>query len=320
MENELDIKRKKTKVVIVIPTLNEEKSVGIVIDKIRFALQKYNFEIIIVDGNSSDKTVEVAIKHKAKVIIQKKDGYGNALFAGYLYGIEELDCDILVTIDADDTYDPTDCTKIIDSILTNKADYIIGKRVLTKDSMSKSHKFGNKLISYLIRKLLYINVSDTQSGLFAFRSYLIKHIDFFNPKGWEFNTELLTRAAESGMNIGEVNISYSERKGETNLHTYNAGITNLIIILRMMRDSEPLRLLGVIGAILIGIGLIFGSIVLYDFFILGTVIKPTTALLAALLVITGVQIFSLGLVADMIKRRQQKRFHLSHNYYEKHNK
>jgi len=314
-----DISNTKSKIGIIIPTLNEEKSIGMVIDKLRTVMKGYDFEIVVVDGKSNDRTVEIARQHNAQVIIQRKKGYGNALFGGYLYCMEELDCNILLTIDADNTYDAEDCTKIIEKIVSNDSDYIVGKRRVTSQSMSTSHRLGNKVISFLIRNILHVDISDTQCGLFAFRSYLIENIDFFTTSGWALNTELLTRAVESGMNISEVEVNYNPRIGETKVNTLHAGAINLAIILRMMRDSEPLMLLGIVGVVIMSIGIIAGAFVVFDYIDTGVVHRTNLAVLSAMLVITGVQIFSLGLVADMIKRRQQKRMHIPHNYYKKMN-
>lgn len=317
MENESDNSKEKPKISVIIPALNEEKSIGMVIEKVKDALKDSKFDVVVVDGRSTDKTVEIALQKNAKVIYQKKLGYGNALFAGYMYSIEELNSDILVTIDADDTYEPNDILKLIEPIITNSADYIVGRRKVSSKSMTTSHRFGNKVISHLIRKLLHVNLNDTQCGLFAFRSELIQNIDFFTTFGWAINTELLTRAAESGMNIEQVDVSYHSRISETKVNTIKAGAINLAIILRMMRDSEPLMLLGIIGVIFMSIGVIFGSFVLVDFFETGIVNRPNLAVLSAMLIITGLQIFLFGLVADMVKRRQQKRLRFTHNFYSK---
>jgi dolichol-phosphate mannosyltransferase len=306
----------EAKVCVVIPALNEEKGIGMVIDKLHDALKKYNYEIVVVD-KSTDRTAEIALQHGAKVIYQTKKGYGSALFAGYLYSIEELQSDILITIDGDGTYEPNDCPKIIEKILSHDADFVVGKRVVTSESMTRGRRLGNKAVSYLIRNLLKVEISDTQSGLFAFRSYLIKNIDFFTTLGWALNTELQTRAVELGMNIEEIEVSYYSRVGESKLNIFKAGVINLTIILRMVRDSQPLMLMGVIGSVLLSLGTIFGGIVVYDYLQTGVVHRGNLAVLSAMLVITGVQIFSLGLVADMIKRRQQKRAHFAHNYYSK---
>jgi len=306
----------RSKIGIIIPTLNEEKSIGLVINELKRELGQFDCMIIVVDGRSTDRTISVAKENGAEVIYQKNKGYGDALIAGYFYAARELQCDILVTIDADGTYSAKDCLKVITKIESLTADYVVGRRLANSKNMTFSHRIGNRIISWLIRNFLDINIRDTQSGLFGFRSYLTENIDLGQVK-WAINTELLTKATELGMTVDEVDISYSERIGETKSNTIRGGLTNLQMIIRMIRDFKPLLILGSLGAALLGVGIIFGSIVLYDFFKTGTIHHSSSAVLSALLVISGIQLFSLGLVADMLRRKQQTKLKLAHNLYTK---
>lgn len=304
------------KIAIIIPTLNEQDSIGLVINNLKKELQNFDHEIIVVDGKSSDNTVPIAKNLGVHVIYQKNKGYGEALFAGYFYASKELNCEILVTIDADGTYSALDCVKIIDKILSHDADYVIGRRLVNSENMTLSHRIGNRSISWLIRKSLHINLRDSQSGIFGFRSYLIDNIDL-RQTGWAVNTEMLTKAYDLGMLIDEIDVSYSTREGNTKINTVRAGLTNLQVILRMMRDSNPILFLGLFGLGLIGLGTLFGILVVADYLETGIVNRPNLAVLSALLIMTGVQLFSLGLVADMMKKRQQVRLKISHNLYRK---
>lgn len=304
------------KIGIIIPTLNEEKTIGNVIKNLKTELKDFDYELVVIDGKSSDGTVSISKELGANVIIQKNKGYGEALFAGYFYASNELNCNLLVTIDADGTYSAKDCTKIINKLISFDADYVVGKRSINSENMTRSHIIGNKIISWLIRKFLKIKLQDTQSGLFGFRSYLIENIDL-RQQGWAVNTELLTKALELGMKIDEINVEYYPRISKTNLNTMNAGLVNLQVILRMIRDSNPLLFLGVGGLLLLITGIYFGSIVLIDYMITGVVSHPNLAILSALFVIAGIQLISLGLVADLLKRRQQIRLKFSHNLYKK---
>jgi len=309
----------KSKIAIIIPTLNEEASIRLVLEDLKKNLKNFNYELVVVDGKSSDNTVQLAKQFGANVIYQKNTGYGEALYAGYFFANKELNCDILVTIDADGTYSAKDCINLIKKIQSYDADYVVGRRIVNSENMTSSHRIGNKIISWLIRKSLKINLSDTQCGLFAFRSYLIDNIDL-RENGWAVNTELLTKASELGMIIDEIDVSYSSRIGQTEVRTLHAGMINLKVILRMIRDFEPLMLFGIMGIFLASIGVFVGSLLFYDYLEVGFKNKSNVAVLSTLLIITGIQIFSLGLVADMFKRRQQKKIHRSHNlYYEEDN-
>jgi glycosyltransferase involved in cell wall biosynthesis len=307
--------RKKTKVCVIIPALNEEKAVGEEIDKVKDALKDYNFDIVVSDGRSSDNTVKIANQHGAKTIYQKRKGYGDALISGYLYSIQKLGAEILVNIDADGTYDSKDIPKMVDKILLGDADYVVGKRDVNTKSMTRSHILGNKVISWLIRSLLHVKVSDSQCGLFAFRSYLISEVENWRTIGWALNTELLTKAAESEMIIQEIETAYTPRIGITHSNTLSGGAINLAVIIRMIIDFQPLLLLGVISAVFFGLGLIIGSSVVYEFINSETITRSNLATLSALFIITGIQILSLGIVADMIKRKNQKRIRPLEAYY-----
>ena len=128
------------KIGIVIPALNEEKSIGHVIKDLKNELQKLDFEIIVVDGRSSDKTVSISKELGVKVIIQKNKGYGEALYAGYFYAVNELNRTIIVTMDADGTYSAKDCVKIIKKLISFDADYVVGKRLVNSENMTFSHR------------------------------------------------------------------------------------------------------------------------------------------------------------------------------------
>jgi len=310
------IKEIQSKIGIIIPTLNEEKSIGVVLNDIKKELNNIDYQIIVVDGKSTDNTVNIAKKHNVHVIFQKNKGYGEALFAGYYYATRELNCEILVTIDADGTYSAQDSTKLISKIDSHDYDYVVGRRLVSSKNMTTSHRFGNKAISWLIRHLLKINLQDTQSGLFAFRSYLMDSLDL-EQLGWASNTEMLTKASDLGMVIGSVDISYSPRIGETKGSTIKGGLVNLQMIIRMMRDSNPILLQGLFGTSLSILGIIFGIIVLQDFVSTGIVNRPNLALLSALFILAGIQVVSIGLMSDMMKKRQQIRIRFPYHLYYK---
>ena len=310
------IKEIQSKIGIIIPTLNEEKSIDLVLNDVEKELKNIDFQIIVVDGKSTDNTVNIAKKHNVHVIFQKNIGYGEALFAGYYYATKELKCEILVTLDADGTYSAKDSIKLISKIDSHDYDYIVGRRLVNSKNMTTSHRFGNKAISWLIRHLLKINLQDTQSGLFAFRSYLMDSLDL-EQLGWASNTEMLTKASDLGMVIGSVDISYSPRIGETKGSTISGGLVNLRMIIRMMRDSNPILLQSIFGICLTTLGIIFGLIIFHDFLLIGYVNSPGLALLSALLILAGIQVFSIGLMSDMIKKRQQIRVRFAYHLYYK---
>ena len=294
---------------IVIPTLNEELGLPSTISSIRKALQgKFSFTIVVVDGLSSDKTVEIAKTNNVKVILQRRSGYGDALQAGFHYVNTKLDTTITVMLDADGTYEPKDIEKMAEIILKGKADFVIGNRFanMAPKAMSRTNKVGNKVISALARNLLRLNVTDSQCGLRAFRSDLA-NIFYTSSHGMPFATEMLASAKEHHIKVKEIPTSYFPRIGEAKLNSFHDGSMILGTIIRLLRDTKPLPFFGSISLLLLSIGLFLGFDVLAYYWQTGTVVRVPSAILSALFIILSVQTFSVGLISDMLKNRNQSR-------------
>ena len=292
-------------IVIVIPTFNEEDGIGKTINSIHEALTgKFSYKILVVDGLSNDKTVQIAKSNGAKVIKQRRSGYGDALQAGFHFVDTRMDSLITVMIDADGTYEPKDIEKMATLIKNGDADFIIGNRFpkMKKNSMTRLNKIGNKFLSSIARICLKTQVSDSQCGLRAFRSDLA-NIFVNTSYGMPFATEMLVAAKTYHIKIKEIPTSYYERIGKTKLTPFNDGMKILGTIIRLMRDTRPLALFGLIGFGLISIGLFSGFEVIIKYFETGTVNRIPTAILSALLIVSGTQSISLGLISDMIKNR-----------------
>jgi len=292
---------------IVIPTLNEEKGLESTIKSIKTSLDgKFSYIVVVVDGQSTDRTVQIAKSMGALVIQQRRRGYGDALQAGFYYVDTKLNSLVTVMLDADGTYEPKDIVKMIEIIQNGKADFVIGNRFanMDKHAMPKINKIGNKILSAIARKMLGTSVSDSQCGLRAFRSDLA-NIFYTTSMGMPFATEMLVATKTFQIKIKEIPTSYHERIGETKLTPLQDGSRIFSTIIRLMRDTRPLALFSIIGLVLIGIGIGLGYDVVSIYFETGIVKKIPTAILTTLLIILGVQSISIGLISDMIKSRTQ---------------
>jgi len=292
-------------IAIVIPTLNEEEGIAPTISGIKEAVgTKYSFKIVVVDGLSTDKTVDIARSMGAKVIRQRRRGYGDALQAGFYFVDTRLKTTVTVMMDADGTYEPKDIVKMADIIISEEADFVIGNRFanLGKDAMTTTNRIGNKVLSKIARRLLKIKVSDSQCGLRAFRSDLA-NIFYNSSLGMPFATEMLTATKTYHIRIKEIPTSYYKRLGDTKLNPIQDGSRILGTIIRLMRDTRPLLFFCSLGMALITAGALLGVIVLLEFLSTGIVRRVPTTILAVLLVVTGVQTISLGLISDMIKNK-----------------
>ncbi len=296
-------------IAIVIPTLNEEAGIAPTIQSIKEAIgAKFSFKIVVVDGLSTDKTAEIARSMGAKVIRQRRKGYGDALQAGFYYVDTKMKTTVTVMIDADGTYEPKDIARMTDIIISGDADFVIGNRFanMHKDSMTATNRIGNRILSKIARRLLKLKVSDSQCGLRAFRSDLA-NIFYNSSLGMPFATEMLTAVSMYRIRIKEIPTSYYKRVGDTKLNPIQDGGRILGTIIRLMRDTRPLSFFCTIGLIMIAIGTALGVGILLEYLTTGTVRRLPTTILAVLLVVLGVQTISLGLISDMIKNKNYDR-------------
>ncbi|RLF33058.1 MAG: glycosyltransferase family 2 protein, partial [Thermoplasmata archaeon] len=155
---------------IVIPTINEEKGIGKTLDMINkeyLKKNKWELEIIIVDGDSKDKTREIAKKKGAKIILEKRKGYGRA----YKTGLPKATGDIIVTGDGDATYPFERIHLYIKQLIDEDLDFITTDRFaeLRHGSMSIKHFFGNLILNLTLRVLFFVKIRDSQSGMWIFR-------------------------------------------------------------------------------------------------------------------------------------------------------
>ncbi len=213
------------------PTLNEEKGVGKTIDSIKKDIPKKNnweLEIAIIDGLSKDKTQEIAKKRGAKIILEKRRGYGRA----YKTGMSKATGDIIVTGDADATYPFNRIHKYIQLLLDEDLDFITTDRFaeLKHGSMSVKHAFGNVVLASALRILFFINIRDSQSGMWIFKKEALKKIqplEDFND-GMPFSEEIkIEMFTAKNIRAKEIPSTLSSREGDVKLESFKDGYRNL---------------------------------------------------------------------------------------------
>ena len=218
----------KKKLVFLIPALNEEEAIGRTIDKIKKIKTGLNSKVVVVDGGSTDKTVQIAKKHSAEVIISPK-GYGRQ----YQFALSRLDCDYVITGDADYTY-PFDqaCSYLHEYIIKQGYDFITTNRFadLKKDSMSFSHWVGNFVLTSLTRLLFWLNIKDSQSGMWIFRLDSYRKLNA-KDNDMAFSEELKIEAFKKLGRVAELPISYYKRLGQSKLN-YGHAFTNTMFLFK----------------------------------------------------------------------------------------
>lgn len=211
------------KVSVVIPTMNEEKSIGLVIDEARQALARVPHEILIVDTNSKDRTREIALEKGAVVIDEPRRGYGRA----YKTGFEKAQGDIIATLDADLTYPASIIPDLVGMLEDKGLDFITTNRfaMMEKGAMSAKHRFGNWVLSATSRLLFRVKLKDSQSGMWIFRKLLLESL-VIESDGMSMSEELKIEAFRKSKAI-EVPITYRQRIGEVKLSSWKDGFGNL---------------------------------------------------------------------------------------------
>ncbi|MGC8581573.1 MAG: glycosyltransferase family 2 protein [Thermoplasmata archaeon] len=213
---------------VIIPALNEEASIGGVIKKVRDVLDKANikYEILVIDGESKDKTADIARKEGAIVIEERKRGYGRAYKTGFL----NAKMDWILTLDADGTYEVGKIPEYLQYAISNKLDFITFRRVLHRNAMSTKNKIGNAILNISLYILFLIRVKDSQSGMWLIRT---KAIPSFHLKsdGMAFSEEIKIEAFMHSR-AKELNVDYYERIGEPKLLAWRDGFKNLFFLFK----------------------------------------------------------------------------------------
>lgn len=214
----------KGKVSVVIPTMNEEKSIGMVIDDVRKALgDSRPFEILVVDTDSKDRTKEIAAEKGGVIVDEPRRGYGRA----YKTGFEKATGDYIATLDADMTYPAGDIPGLLEMLETKELDFITTNRFarMEKGAMGAKHRFGNWVLSFATRVLFRVKLRDSQSGMWVFRRSVLDRLSV-ESDGMAFSEELKVEAFRKAKAI-EVPISYGVRMGEAKISSWGDGLGNL---------------------------------------------------------------------------------------------
>jgi len=291
------------KVLITIPSYNEEKTIGKVIREIKEVMDKtdYNYKILVVDDGSSDKTSKIA-KDLGVIIYSNKKNLG--LIKTFKIEIEkclELGADIIIHTDADGQYLANDIPRLIKKI-NEGYDLVIGSRFKHKNTkISFLKNIGNKAFALVFSNIMKREITDTTSGFRAFTKDVAKNISLIND--FTYTQEQLIRAHKMGYMIGEIDIKTRKtRKSRLFKHPFQYAFKAWINIFRIYRDFNPLNFFGIIGLILFFIGFLIGL-----YFVrlhLTSGIKGHTGLLflMIILIFSSIQIILFGFLADMYKK------------------
>ena len=284
------------KIIIGIPAFNEEKNIASIITK----LMGITDTIIVCNDGSSDLTSEIAEKMGAVVINHEKNlGYGGAI-RSIFFKAKEMDGDILVTFDADGQHRVEDIKTVIEPVINQEADLVIGSRFLdeSEKEVPQYRKVGIKVITKITNASIKKQLTDSQSG---FRAYSKQVINELNPSelGMGISTEILIKASSKNFKILEVPIKiiYS---GDTSTHNpVTHGSSVIISTIKYTSLQRPLTFYGIPSIIFLIIGSAFSYLAIQYYVEIGrlntnlTTIGASTVLIGVVLLITAILLFSL---------------------------
>jgi len=239
---------------VCIPAFNEEDTIGEIVEK----SSQHADKVIVCNDGSTDKTEEIARKNGAIVINHKKNlGYGAAIISLFEKAKKE-NAEIMVTLDGDGQHNPEQIPTLVNALIENNVDIVIGSRFLDKNTNSPSYrKAGIKIITSASNFGTNFKVSDSQSG---FRAYSKDAIDAINPtdEGMSVSTEILLKASDKGFNVAEVPISVSYNGDTSEQNPVSHGVSVLMSTLRFVSVKHPISFYGIPGFVMVIVGIFFG--------------------------------------------------------------
>jgi glycosyltransferase involved in cell wall biosynthesis len=280
---------------VVLPTLNEERGIGECLTAIETALAELGVTgEVIVSDSSTDRTPEIARAHGARVVEPDREGYGYA----YRYGFQFARGDYVVMGDADTTYDFEELPKLMEPILRDEADLVLGSRFMGEikpEAMPPLHRYvGNPLLTRFLNVFYDAGVTDAHSGFRVLRRELIEEMDFTSD-GMEFASEMIMVAAMKGLRIEEVPIVYHEREGEETLDSLQDGWRHV----KFMLMNAPGHLFTLPGGAFVSVGLLVMVVSVLQRSIGSIYFGSYTMLGGVSLTLIGSQIGSLGIFSSV---------------------
>ena len=297
------------KIAVLIPCYNEEKTVEKVVRDFKAVLPEA--VIYVYDNNSSDRTVELAEKAGAVVRHEYMQGKGNVIRRMF----REIDAEVYVMTDGDDTYPSEFAREMVDKVLEHQADMVVGDRLSSTyftENKRPFHNFGNSLVRGTINRLFRTEIKDIMTGYRAFSYQFVKTFPVLS-KGFEIETEMTIHAADKNMQVDNVIIEYRDRPegSESKLNTYSDGAKVLMSIAKLYRNYKPMNFFGLLALVLAVMSIGFFIPVLMEYIATGLVPKFPTLIACGFAMMAAIQSVFAGLVLSAGAQRSRQEFEMN---------
>ena len=267
--------------------------------------------IYVYDNNSSDRTVELAEKAGAVVRHEYMQGKGNVIRRMF----REIDAEVYVMTDGDDTYPAEFAREMVDKVLEHQADMVVGDRLSSTyftENKRPFHNFGNSLVRGTINRLFHTEIKDIMTGYRAFSYQFVKTFPVLS-KGFEIETEMTIHAADKNMQVDNVVITYRDRPegSESKLNTYSDGAKVLMSIAKLYRNYKPMNFFGLLALVLAVMSIGFFIPVLMEYIATGLVPKFPTLIACGFAMMAAIQSVFAGLVLSAGAQRSRQEFEMN---------
>jgi len=305
MEDPLHISEHDVEVALIVPCFNESIAIASVIRD--FKSVRENIKVYVYDNASTDDTSSVAEAAGAIVRREPMKGKGNVVRRMFA----DVEADIYVLVDGDDTYDAKSLNTMIDLLVKEHCDMITGKRIERHDDAYRfGHRFGNRLLATIARILFGRQSFDMLSGYRVMSRRFVKSFPAVS-SGFEIETELTIHALSLNLPCMEWETPYKERpaESESKLNTYRDGVRILSTILLFTKEERPILFFSTLSLLLAFLSLFFGVPVTLEFFDTGLVARFPTAILSASIMMLSFLSLTTGMILDSVARgrRENKR-------------
>jgi len=293
---------KEPRIAVLLPCFNEEATIGATVEGFLSALPSAT--IYVYDNNSRDRTRELAAAAGAVVRSERQQGKGNVVRRMFA----DIDADVYLMADGDLTYDPASAPQMVDMLLADQLDMVVGtRRHEAKDAYRGGHVIGNRLFTGLLARLFGRSFNDIFSGYRAFSRRFVKSFPVLS-SGFEIETEMSVHALELRMPVGEVETRYLARPegSESKLSTYGDGWRILRTIGTLYRVERPVLFYGTIAALLLVVAVILSIPLVITYIETGLVPRVPTAILVTGMTIVAVLCFFAGLILDTVTRGRRE--------------
>ncbi len=296
------------KIAVLIPCYNESKTIEKVVTDFKKALPEA--VIYVYDNNSTDGTDELARKAGAVVRYEHQQGKGNVIRRMF----RDIDAQCYIMTDGDDTYPAEFAPQMVDKVVTNGADMVVGDRLSSTyftENKRPFHNFGNSLVRKSINVLFDTDIKDIMTGYRAFSYQFVKSFPVLS-KGFEIETEMSIHAADKNMFVENVIIDYRDRPegSVSKLNTYSDGFKVLMTIANLYRSYKPMGFFGIIAGVLAALSVIFLIPVLISYSQTGLVNHFPTLFVCGFVMLAAIQSLFSGMILQTICKKNRQDFEM----------